>query len=546
MWSDDANENNYKDTILNSEMENFLSKLPLDREDLDLLLPLEGSEEDVADHNERLSLAEKARRYDEQVAKADDVSYMLESIQHRPHEETEELLMASLDLSNDILPLMERRRLSIFDLFIPEFSSKPLKEQENVTRLFWIILLSAIVLVSAVVIIVYGEISEVPMPPLQPIGAYKIVEAQEGESFFDYYNVYNGPDSKGSNGFNFYRNLQFARQHGMVKILSESFLKRSAAVNSSKCDNCGDTVAPSDNDNVVYIGSMQSDGEVPIDSVRLEGKRRFNRGLFIMDVWHMPTGCGTWPAFWLTDENNWPLNGEIDILEGVNYQTTAKTALHTTQGCSHFNLPQGLATGGWDTAIGVPDFKTGIPDMTMRYAKDCFIYNKHQWVNQGCVAVDLEKDHFGIPMNQKGGGIFVLEWDPVNRHIRSWVFLHSQAPQNLLDAIRTATNASVTPVDPDPRMWPLPYAYFAIGDDTDCPSSHFQNMHIVINLAFCGSVAGNRYFMDCPDQFKKYKTCEEWVKSKPEELKEAYWKIKGVYVYQREWARNWSEVKKTK
>jgi hypothetical protein len=163
MWSDDANENNYKDTILNSEMENFLSKLPLDREDLDLLLPLEGSEEDVKDHNERLSLAEKARRYDEQVAKADDVSYMLESIQHRPHEETEELLMASLDLSNDILPLMERRRLSIFDLFIPEFSSKPLKEQENVTRLFWIILLSAIVLVSAVVIIVYGEISEVPM-----------------------------------------------------------------------------------------------------------------------------------------------------------------------------------------------------------------------------------------------------------------------------------------------------------------------------------------------------------------------------------------------
>lgn len=145
----------------------------------------------------------------------------------------------------------------------------------------------------------------------------------------------------------------------MVKILSESFWKRSAAGNSSKCDNCGDTFKPSENEKVVYIGALQSDGETPINSVRLEGKRRFNRGLFIMDLWHMPTGCGTWPAFWLTDENNWPLNGEIDILEGVNYQTTAKTALHTTQGCSHFNLPQGVATGGWDTAIGIPDFKTG-------------------------------------------------------------------------------------------------------------------------------------------------------------------------------------------
>jgi len=235
------------------------------------------------------------------------------------------------------------------------------------------------------------------------------------------------------------------------------------------------------------------------------------------------------------------LNGEIDILEGVNYQTTAKTALHTTQGCSHFNLPQGVATGGWDTAIGVPDSKTGIPDMTMRYAKNCFCYDKHQWVNQGCVAVDDKNEHMGIPLNQKGGGIFVLEWDPVNRHIRSWAFLQSEAPQNLQDAIRTAKNTSKEQVEPDPRLWPLPYAYFAIGEGTDCPASHFQNMHIVINLAICGSVAGGRYFMDCPNQFKQYKTCEEWVKSKPKELNEAYWKIKGVYVYQREWARNWSE-----
>ena len=53
-----------------------------------------------------------------------------------------------------------------------------------------------------------------------------------------------------------------------------------------------------------------------------------------IDVRHMPAGCGVWPAFWLTDEANWPVNGEIDIVEGVNYQNVAKTALHSTKGCS--------------------------------------------------------------------------------------------------------------------------------------------------------------------------------------------------------------------
>jgi len=66
-------------------------------------------------------------------------------------------------------------------------------------------------------------------------------------------------------------------------------------------------------------------------------------------------------------------------------------------------------------------------------------------------------------------------------------------------------------------------------------------MRLVLNLAFCGTVAGNRYFMDCPKKHKKFKTCEQWVASNPEELKEAYWKIRGVYVYERAWERQWSK-----
>ena len=80
-----------------------------------------------------------------------------------------------------------------------------------------------------------------------------------------------------------------------------------------------------------------------------------------------------------------------------------------------------------------------------------------------------------------------------------------------------------------------------IGEGTNCEAGHFRNMRLVLNLAFCGTVAGNRYFMDCPKKHKKFKTCEQWVASNPEELKEAYWKIRGVYVFERAWEKQWSK-----
>jgi len=50
----------------------------------------------------------------------------------------------------------------------------------------------------------------------------------------------------------------------------------------------------------VYM-STSSTAEGPRNSIRLEGLHRFNRGLFILDLRHMPAGCATWPAYWLTD-----------------------------------------------------------------------------------------------------------------------------------------------------------------------------------------------------------------------------------------------------
>ena len=79
-------------------------------------------------------------------------------------------------------------------------------------------------------------------------------------------------------------------------------------------------------------------------SVRISTLKSWTHGLFIGDFAHAPGGiCGTWPACeyspvmakevltvqgW-TLAPNWPNNGEIDILEGVNLLTQNAMSLHT-------------------------------------------------------------------------------------------------------------------------------------------------------------------------------------------------------------------------
>ncbi|KIW21780.1 uncharacterized protein PV07_12792, partial [Cladophialophora immunda] len=67
-------------------------------------------------------------------------------------------------------------------------------------------------------------------------------------------------------------------------------------------------------------------------SVGVSSSQSFQHALVIADIVHMPGGvCGSWPAFWMVGAN-WPNNGEIDIVEGVNDQPTNSMTLHTGQG----------------------------------------------------------------------------------------------------------------------------------------------------------------------------------------------------------------------
>ncbi|KAG5640368.1 hypothetical protein DXG03_008893, partial [Asterophora parasitica] len=64
------------------------------------------------------------------------------------------------------------------------------------------------------------------------------------------------------------------------------------------------------------------------DSVRIQSNKQYTTSVAIFNVRHIPQGCGTWPAIW-TVGGDWPNQGEIDILEGVNDQGPNAATLHT-------------------------------------------------------------------------------------------------------------------------------------------------------------------------------------------------------------------------
>jgi len=188
-------------------------------------------------------------------------------------------------------------------------------------------------------------------------------------------------------------------------------------------------------------------------SVRLESKANFTRGLFVLDVEHLPWGCGTWPAFWTVGEN-WPDNGEIDIIEGVHEQQHNGVALHTAPDCK-------VSPGGY----------SGVPVTT-----NCFIQAKGQSSNQGCAILDSSPVSYGEGFNSNGGGVYAMEW--TSQHIKVWWWPRGGIPADALGDY------------PAPEAWGTPAAMFNGACEMD---RRFRNHKIVFDITFCGDWAGNTW-----------------------------------------------------
>ncbi|KAF1992129.1 glycoside hydrolase family 16 protein [Aulographum hederae CBS 113979] len=240
----------------------------------------------------------------------------------------------------------------------------------------------------------------------------------------------------------------------------------------------------------VYPRGVRNGGR---PSVRLESLKNYNHGLFILDLAHMPVGCGTWPAFW-TLGPNWPNNGEIDIIEGVNKNMFNAMTLHTSVNCT---IAGGTQTGKLVT-------------------NNCAYYPGY---NVGCGTTSPTNTSYGAGFNAIGGGVYAMEW--TSFYIRIWFFPRGAIPLSITSGI------------PNPATdFGLPNADFRGNCNID---DKFKNHTIIFNIDFCGDYAGPDYSKTtCPQtaNLSSWDSCVTYVGNNPQALTEAYFLVNSLKVYQ--------------
>jgi len=297
------------------------------------------------------------------------------------------------------------------------------------------------------------------------IAGYVLQDDYNPTTFFDMFNAYTGTDPT----------------HGFVKFVDIPTGKSSGLMTSS-----GKSVKlAADSTNVTPGGRP---------SIRLESKATYSSGLIVADIAHMPGSiCGAWPAFW-TLGPNWPNNGEIDIIEGVNSGTSNSMTLHTSPGCS-------INSGGFQGLIRTANCDVNAPG---------------QGDNVGCGISASGGNTYGDPFNSAGGGVYATEW--TSSAISIYFFSRSSIPSD------------ITAGAPNPANWGLPMAQFAGSCDI---ASSFKNHSIVFDTTFCGDWAGQSgVWAADPVCSKKASTCNDYVSNNPADFAGAYWEVNSVKVYQ--------------
>ncbi|QRV75972.1 glycoside hydrolase family 16 protein [Ceratobasidium sp. AG-Ba] len=279
----------------------------------------------------------------------------------------------------------------------------------------------------------------------------------EGQNFFDDFDFFDYADP--TNGLVDYVDRDTAFREGLAYVTPNNKI-----------------VMKVDNTTVLQPGQYRK-------SVRIQSKKRYNGGLFIIDIERAPHACGAWPAFW-TVGPNWPHGGEIDIFEGVHESTKNQATFHTASGCRIEN----------------PENFTG-----NLIAADC----SHDHGGMGCGLINDSVASFGAPFNAVGGGVFATRWD--SNGVYGWFFHRSTIPRD------------ITSNTPNPLNWGKPTVL--LGKESCPPNKYFWDHVIVFDITLCGDLGGPTYAdSGCPG------TCADVILN-PANFYNTSWSINHLYVF---------------
>lgn len=312
-------------------------------------------------------------------------------------------------------------------------------------------------------------------PKATTTSPWKLSKSYQGNNFFDAWDFFTGSDPT----------------HGLVDYVDEQTARSSGLLEVNNHGNA-----------VMRVETTESVSG-PRQSVRITTQSSFNGGLVVMDSVHMPTGCGTWPAFW-TNGPDWPNGGEIDIVEGVNNFTNNQATIHTNVGCT---LPSASST-----TLAISGNVVG--------GTDCAALTTG---NQGCGIRASTNNSFGVGFNANGGGVYAMKWDTTG--VAVYFFSRGSVP------------ADISAGAPEPDTWGPALARWPAA--SCAPFKFFNDHNAIFDTTLCGDWAGAVWNdAGIPGQEQScarrtgFSTCQAFVQASGSAMREAYWEVKSVNIYQ--------------
>jgi hypothetical protein len=364
------------------------------------------------------------------------------------------------------------------------------------------------------------------------VAGYSLVTSADSSNFFTLMNFV--PSFANSDGIRDYTN-------GFVNYLTES-----VAFSTSLATTENGKVRLAVDNTTVLDQNLPVDGRnYGRDSVQVESRFTFDKGLLILDFTHMPPAvCGVWSAFWtinnvssspktycastvLTQRKdadgsssaNTPLYAEIDVIEGVNNQPRNVVSLHTDrrETCS---------------------FNGNSAQTSTRGQSNCQLDDTNA---SGC-EVEGPNGSYGADVNRLGGGIYSVEMKASS--VKVWFIPRSSIPGDIFSG------------NPNPDNWQTPIAVYDAADGNCDIEKIFKTQTIVsppflfilsilgttadkenkkvLNIDFCGD-NGEATWSSGDNSCSKtngLSSCNEYVAGNPKAFSETYWEINSLKLYQ--------------